>query len=363
MKPTKNKMSLHRLSIFFLVLFFLSIACIRAQVITDASLFHRTDALPSTMTGVDLHAVYMLPSWSSIDARYRVQIMKQDSANFLKASSTQLHELHFAYTCAMFGSAAMLRLEPQAFLRAGDASALFPGYGVTFDAKLLHSDASDISFQASNHPGLLTSGLPSIEQGILYNDLGVRIESKWFNSILLTLNGKRSFLSDQNVLDEVYAWLLCPILHDPEIRIGYAFQYANTRYNRWQQTGSEYDATIWSYRYSFFYLPYYTPIFERGHSILASIQYSPWPWISFALKASIPVYSRAARTWFASQGWYPHVQNDGYRTDENKVVQSVLNGSVQFELSPHSWLAFSVERFNKPYYTYSEPSMKFTQTF
>lgn len=163
----------------------------------------------------------------------------------------------------------------------------------------------------------------------------------------------RDWYSDGNRKDAGYAYLLAHILSEPKLMLGYAWSWANTERSNWQATGAEFDPGTGQFNFEYFYYPYFTPLQERGHQIVAIAQW--WLFNSVLLhgKATIPVASRGRLKYMPESGRSPvPIDYDvTYEIDDILPEQYEL-GIITEALHPVV-ISVSGEYFSKPYYTYT----------
>jgi len=350
-------------SIIFLFLC-VFIARSNGQTVTEIIINHRSDEIPSKVTTGRMRVLKLLPSWSSVEASASYQSMTLDDAYGLSARTLRLLGIQFLYSLPLYDKRVFLSAGPRLeFLTAGKDK-LASGYVASIRTDLL-SDADAISIQGvfAVDREFYQGGVLSLDQKILRERARITLTGEYSHYLSVALHGERLFLSDHNVIDNLYAYALISVLHTPELRMGYAFQYSDSRNDHWTITDSKLVESGNAYAYTYFYVPYFTPLNESGHLALASIRWSPSSWIAVRFRAAVPVSSKSYKTWSPPYGVDTSPAFLGTRYKERNILQTTFSGALEFQLSPTQWLALEVERFEKPYYTYSQAQLKLTMTY
>jgi hypothetical protein len=168
--------------------------------------------------------------------------------------------------------------------------------------------------------------------------------------------------SDDNRKLSAYAYGLLRILDGPALSVGYAYAYADSERDHWRATGSTFDAATQSYHYEYFYDPYFTPIEERGHLALVTLEWAPGRLLEVRGSANVPLASRGWLPTVPAQGATPAPVPGGYfETDGLLPVQAEASASVR--LHPRLSAGARYEHFSKRYYAYHTAGMHLRYTF
>ncbi len=345
------------------LLFLLLTLSAHAQSVMEIALQHRSDEIPSRTSGGKVKALFLLPKWTSLETGYQVQSASMDEAYGFEARSLSLHSLYASYALPIVDGRIVLSGGPRFEMRAGDSTTFHLGYVFSIGAAILPEDG-DVSLHASltADRAFYQAGYLAIEQDILRDQVQVRLTGSVRDIAHGVVSAERLFLSDKNVIDNLSAYVLFSLFRVPDIQLGYAFQTSNARTNRWSLSESVRDANG-SYTYTYFYVPYFTPLREEGHIALGSIRYSLTSWCALRARAAIPITSSARRLWTPETGATPFPVVTPSHFKEKDIVQTTIVGALDFELAPTRWLSFEVEHFDKPYYTYTQALLKYTMTF
>ncbi|MDX9759016.1 MAG: hypothetical protein RBU27_07645 [Bacteroidota bacterium] len=173
------------------------------------------------------------------------------------------------------------------------------------------------------------------------------------NDVLqLVGNAGREWYLDGNRKDVAYFYALLHAMDDPKVAVGYAYSWADSDRSSWSMTGSTFNPRQREYSYSYFYFPYFTPLNERGHLLIALVQWPLAPWLLVHGKVSLPVWSRGSLKWMPESG-NTAIPNDYHVTyDIDDILPTQIDGGCIVQWSPALAVDLGVSSFSKPYYQY-----------
>jgi hypothetical protein len=206
-----------------------------------------------------------------------------------------------------------------------------------------------------------TAVATAIVEGIAYDRLTGGLDLRWRQRVSGAARISRDHLSDGNRRVQGYAYGLLRVLDEPGISVGYAYSAADSDVDHWRATGSTHDAATQSFRYRYFYYPYFTPMRERGHAALAVLNWTAGA-ATIAASTNVPLASRGSLQASPEQG--PTVQpiSHGYYEAAGILpVQASLNASVP--LAERLRVGGRYEYFSKTYYSYHSGGLSLQLTF
>lgn len=202
-----------------------------------------------------------------------------------------------------------------------------------------------------------TSIATAIQDKISSNNL---VGSLDFNiNDMFTISGKiiKQYYSDSNEKINAYGVLLFHPLVDPWLAVGYAYAYANSKYDNWKlsnstRVGFDPRTRLAIYEYSYFYNPYFTPIEERGHLGLLIVRWGVLANLSVYAKATIPIWSIGLQKYFPSTGNTPAPIDYNAYYELEDILPAQFEASIISDILDPVTIRLNYEYFKKPYYSY-----------
>jgi hypothetical protein len=203
-----------------------------------------------------------------------------------------------------------------------------------------------------------TSIATAIEDKISSDNLVGSLDFKIKN--IFTISGKiiKQFYSDSNEKMHAYGVLLFHPFTDPWIAVGYAYAYSNSQFDNWSLSNSTrvgFDPVrrLGIYEYSYFYIPYFTPIKERGHLGLFVVQWGILSNLSVYAKATIPIWSIGLQKYFPTTGNTPAPIDYNAYYELEDILPTQYEASIISDILDPVIIRLNYEYFKKPYYSYS----------
>ncbi len=156
-------------------------------------------------------------------------------------------------------------------------------------------DKISLRLSAERSPYFYTTS--SLLQPVMYNAFNVSVIFSDASGISGKLFAGRQFFMDGNQIDNVYAWVLSPRFGGEKLKInvGYSYNYTNSNVNHYESkyTLDEILADYKPGQLEGIYNPYFTPIKQNIHSVLATLSLRTDKKIEWQLKNSLGLFSYA----------------------------------------------------------------------
>jgi hypothetical protein len=191
----------------------------------------------------------------------------------------------------------------------------------------------------------------AVAEGIAYDRLGAGVDVQAGRRISGAGRVADDRYNDGNRKRMAYGYGMFRLLDAPGLSVGYAYSWADSDRDNWQATSSEFDPASRTYRYEYFYYPYFTPIQERGHAALASAELSPWAGASLTASANVPVASRGSFRTVPDYGVTAQPPAYGYHTVTG-VLPVQAGVRLRAPLGSRATGTLNYAYFSKPYYSY-----------
>jgi hypothetical protein len=165
-----------------------------------------------------------------------------------------------------------------------------------------------------------------------------------------TIRGQRRWYDDQNTVDMAFGYILLQPLRTDAISLGYSYAYANSRFTVWNHVGSVLDPETRTYRYTYAYNPYFTPLQERGHSIIGIVRGAIGEDVYFYGQATIPLSTVGQLTWRPETGTTPEPEDVVVGYDVEDILPLQVDVAAATTIIPRLLFTVGIHYFNKPYY-------------
>lgn len=178
------------------------------------------------------------------------------------------------------------------------------------------------------------------------------MDFNFMDYVQLVGNAQREWFGDGNRRDAAYAYALLHLVKAPKLSVGYAWSWADSRESTWRMTGSTFDPASRQFNYQYFYYPYFTPLRERGHQILAMVQWALTYRTLLHAKVSIPFSSRGEIQYMPESGPTPVPIDYDVRYEMEDLVPTQYEGGLMIRAWEPLTIDIGVQYFSKPYYEY-----------
>jgi hypothetical protein len=318
------------------------------------------DEIPDRISQTDLsYAVSYGPS-VALQTGYHYYFADEDRFNGVP---------HLRETLHRFGALAHVSLAGSRFhLSAGGAGVFAPARRPdgTYEVSLTYNQpigrATDgppyaINISSDFRRERELSVATAVDQQISYRQFSVGIDIDCRKVLSIAGMLVRQYYSDDNQKTISYLYTLFHVVADPAVSLGYAYSYSTSLFDNWRLTDTRrvsFDPLTRNatYEYSYFYYPYFTPIREYGHMLIALFQGQIIDHLVIYGKATVPFFSKGLSKYFPSSGPMPAPFDYDAYFDVRGVQPSQYEVRISTDLADPVTVQIRFEYFNKPYYTY-----------
>ena len=182
------------------------------------------------------------------------------------------------------------------YLQQADGNAQFTGL---FELSQDLTRNISLKIAAESSPYFYTTS--SLLTPVMYNGVNASLHLSYPKGFTAQAFAGRQYFMDGNQIDNYYAWALSPSFGWEKLKInmGYSFNYTNSVENHYVPTKTL-DEAIATYpeKIDGIYNPYFTPVNQNIHSVLASFSLNKGKTFEWQLKSSVGFFAYADIPYF-----------------------------------------------------------------